>query len=175
VKQQGFSLAELTLALAIGMMVLAIGIPSMSEALRRSRLNGATRQLVSDVRDARARATMRGWEFRVVACAPNAQQNANRYRLIGRSSAAVAWPDVSVAPFQSATQSADIWRNIDRDYTGVTLAPRNGAVEPICTVTFNSQGAATISNSCYDPFELVGSTGDRRSVRVSTSGGIRTQ
>jgi hypothetical protein len=42
-------------------------------------------------------------------------------------------------------------------------------------VTFTSRGSATMSNSCFDPFRIVGHAGDARSIRISASGGVRTE
>ena len=172
--QRGFTLNEVLLAMAIGGLVLAISVPAMTEVLRRTRLNSATRQLVNDVRETRARAVMSGWEYRLVGYADGAVNRSNQYRVIGRSSTEVAWPAENSGNLSTATQIAEPWIDLGIDYADVILTPNNVEVDDRFEITFNSQGAATMTNDCFDPFDVSNTKGDSRQVRVTPGGSVRT-
>jgi prepilin-type N-terminal cleavage/methylation domain-containing protein len=174
-KQAGFSLVELLIVIALGALVLLTALPAFADILRNVRRNGAVRHLVSDIREARGRATMSGWEYRIVGYKDGSGANSNRYRTFGRSSTAVAWPAENVAPFASATQVAEPWVDIDDLYAGIRLEPNNGVAFPRFELTFDSRGAATMTNSCFDPFQVLGQTEGATSIRVSTVGGVRAE
>jgi type IV fimbrial biogenesis protein FimT len=63
---QGFSLFELLIVMAIAGILLTIGVPSMTDFVRNSRLNSATMQIMGDLNMARAEAIKRN--KRVLIC-----------------------------------------------------------------------------------------------------------
>ena len=64
-KKEGFSLLELLIVLAIMAIVSAIAAPNFMNYLAERRLNGAARQVMSDLMSARQKAVSQGHEFRV--------------------------------------------------------------------------------------------------------------
>jgi prepilin-type N-terminal cleavage/methylation domain-containing protein len=174
-RRSGFSLTEVLIVVAVGGLVLLTALPAFANILRGVRHDAAVRQLVSDIREARGRATMSGWEYRIVGYADGGGADANRYRILGRSSGAVAWPDVDDASFASATQRADDWVDVAALYPGNRLEPNNGGSEPLFLLTFDARGAAAMSNDCFDPFQIVGPEDVTTSIRVSPVGGVRAE
>lgn len=65
IKSAGFTLVEHVVVVGIVIVMMAVGLPYFSSMIRGSRLDGAARQLVSDVREARSRATLTGWQYRI--------------------------------------------------------------------------------------------------------------
>jgi type IV fimbrial biogenesis protein FimT len=65
-KQCGFTLVELMITLAIAVILLTIGVPSFSTAIKNNRLTSATNDLVAVLNLARSEAVTRG--LRVTAC-----------------------------------------------------------------------------------------------------------
>jgi hypothetical protein len=92
---------------------LVIGLPYFSSMIKGSRLDGATRRLVGDVREARSRATLTGWQYKILGFKyGGGGANPNQYRIVGRSSTSVAWPSDTAQSFQSATQMAGAWIDV---------------------------------------------------------------
>jgi prepilin-type N-terminal cleavage/methylation domain-containing protein len=175
VRREGFTVTELIVVVAVAGMILMLALPGFASVLRRSRLNGAVRTLVNDVREARAEATTSGWEYRIVGYGDAASTGPNRYRMLGRRSTAVLWPDEDDEPFTSDTQFAGPWVDIGYLYNGIRLEPQNGGVNPEFTLTFDPRGAAVMTNSAFDPFLVANEHGETVSFRVSVAGGITTQ
>jgi type IV fimbrial biogenesis protein FimT len=63
--QNGFTLMELILVVAVMGIVAAIAIPSFMSFLPGMRVNGAARQVMSDLMDARMEAVKQNHEFKV--------------------------------------------------------------------------------------------------------------
>jgi prepilin-type N-terminal cleavage/methylation domain-containing protein len=170
-RQRGYSLAEVVIVVAIGGILLLTALPALSNILRESQLDAAVRQLVGDLRDARMQATMSGWEYRLAGhAAGSADAHRNQYRMLGRSSTGVAWPAISAAPFQSATQLAGEWIDMESRHPGTRLEPGGGAAA--FDLTYNSRGAATASGTTFSPFVISGRADSSKSIRVSVTGGI---
>ena len=72
-RNQGFTLIELMITIAIAAILLMIGIPSFQNAINSSRLNGASNELLNDLMFARTSAISQGQ--RVVVCTSNDQAN----------------------------------------------------------------------------------------------------
>lgn len=60
--QSGFTLIEISIALAIAGLVMAMLVPNMAPAIARARLYSATRDVASALRHARGQAVVRGEE-----------------------------------------------------------------------------------------------------------------
>jgi prepilin-type N-terminal cleavage/methylation domain-containing protein len=167
-RQRGFSMIEVLVAVTIGGLIVLAGVPAMTNLVQRSRLDTATRELLSDVREARSRAITTGWEFSVIGFhATTGGSWRNQYRLIGRRSGAVAWPDTDDAPFSSATQFAGAWVDLTSRHSGVSLQPSATSF----TLTFGPRGTPT-STSGFAPL-VVANDNATRSLTVSTSGAVR--
>lgn len=168
--KKGFSSLELLVTLALVGLLLLIAVPAFSNILRRSRLDGAARQIVSDVRDARSQAIATGWDYRVVGfrfTSGNARRN--QYRVVGRRSSAIAWPADTSPKFQSATQLAREWVDVATLYPGVRLVSPAGRFE----VTFDSRGTAETSE--FNPLLARHPGLQQKSITVSVVGSVRVQ
>ncbi len=172
--RRGFTLVEALIAMVMVAILGGLSIPGFTGFIQRSRLDGATRQIVSDVREARAKATMTGWQYRIYGFNANASSSyKNQYRLQGRSSGTVAWPADATGPFQSATQMATMWINVSTLYPGVRINPQDGTLH--FWVAFNAQGQAFDVDDSFDPLVVTHQNGETRSLSVTFVGGIRIQ
>jgi prepilin-type N-terminal cleavage/methylation domain-containing protein len=165
--KRGFTIVEFMVALVIVALLAAIAVPGFSAVLQRSRLDAATRQIVSDFRESRSRAISTGWEYRVVGWdADDSGSSANRYRVFARRPPA-AWPADDVAPFENGTQLAGQWVNIASRFPGVEMHADSSRF----FVTIDSRGRA--SGTSFNSLELVGHDGVTNSVTVSAVGSVR--
>lgn len=172
--RKGFTAIELLVAVAMAAILIAASMPFFLGTIQRSRLDGAVRQIVSDVRDARSRAITTGWQYRIFGYNAGASSAfRNQYRFMARRSASVGWPADTAAPFQSATQMAGEWININTLYPGVSLNPQDGT--PRFWVAFDARGAAFEIDDSFNPLVVASQAGAARSLRVSVAGSIRVQ
>ena len=174
VRRKGFTVIELLVAVAMAAILIAASMPFFLGTIQRSRFDGAVRQIVSDVREARSRAITTRWQYRIFGYNVGASSAfRNQYRFMARSSATAGWPADTAAPFQSATQMAGQWININTLYPGVRLNPQDGT--PRFWVAFDARGAAFEIDGSFDPLVVAGQTGATKSLRVSVAGSIRVQ
>ncbi len=175
-RRNGFTITELMIVVVLATITVAVALPAMANILRQSRRDAATRQLVADLREARVRATMSGWEYAVVGFAAGADGGReNQYRLVGRRTNTVAWPDDDAGPFRSATQFADRWVDVPAMQPGIRLVPSDADTDSRFALAFNSRGAAAAGSESFGPFLVITSDGVSRSIRVSSIGGISVQ
>jgi type IV fimbrial biogenesis protein FimT len=169
-KQKGFTLLELLCALAVAAIAMAIVMPAFRSIMQRSRRDAAVRQVVLDVREARAQAITTGWEYRIVGYGADEDSSLrNQYRILARRSTAVAWPDESASPFESATQKAEGWKNIATEYPGVNLEAGDERFE----LTFDARG--TSAAGAFNPLTVTGHDGSSKSLTVSLVGAVTVQ
>ncbi len=155
-------------------IVAGLAIPSFLTYTQRSKLDAAVRQIVEDVRQARSRATLEGWQYRIYGFNYGAgSAYKNQYRLMGRSSAGVAWPADTANPFQTATQMAGVWTNVNTTYPGVRINPADGTDH--FWVAFDARGIAFDVDDSFNPLRVTHQTGGTKSVSVTTAGSIRIQ
>ena len=167
--RRGFTLTELVLTVALISITMAIVVPGFATMLQRMRVDGAVRDIVSDVRDARAKAINTGWEYRVVgyrAASPGPFRN--HYRVMARSSPAVTWPADNVDAFESSTQIAERWVEVGSRHPGVSLKFRR----PRFNITFDSRGAAPTAAGSFNPLEIIGEGGQTTTLAVSVVGSV---
>jgi prepilin-type N-terminal cleavage/methylation domain-containing protein len=167
----GLTLVEIVIAIMVIVVLLAIAIPAFYTMLQRSQLDAAVRQFISDAREAQSKASLTGWQYRLIGFDKDST-NAfkNQYRLVGRSSSAVAWPADTSPNFTSATQMAAQWVNVGTVYPGVTLDTSDATNR--FYVSFNAQGAAFEINSF--PVEVSHTSGQKQCIGATAAGSIRT-
>lgn len=173
----GFNLAELVIVVGILIVLTAIGLPFFSIMMQNSRLDAATRQIADDIRQARSKATLTGWNYQIVGFnAGGGSTYMNQYRLLGRISGA-AWPANTGPTFNSptpptgATQMAGPWINFNQLYQGVSLNP--SVATQSFYVSFQSNGAAY--ESMGFPLTITLQSGGSHQVTVSLIGGVTIQ
>ena len=65
-KEKGFTLIELIITISIASIIMVILAPELQKIMTRNRLNGAGRQIVNDLMNARMKATSQNNRFRVI-------------------------------------------------------------------------------------------------------------
>lgn len=66
----GFTLAELTIVVAVVLVVAALSIPNLTRAIDTSRIKGAAQSLAAAYQDARIRATQKDTSYQVLLSPP---------------------------------------------------------------------------------------------------------
>lgn len=168
VEQRGFSLLEALCAIAIGILLLTIFVSIFLGTLERSRVDAAMREVVSDVRELRSQAITKGWQYRVVGYRDGSTGNhPNEYRVFGRRSSAVAWPNEDGPAFETATQMAGSWTNLAEKYPGVTVSSAASRFE----VSFDSRGTAPGASAVT----VTGHDGRTKTLTVSVTGSVKIE
>lgn len=180
----GLTLVEIVMGVVILAVLAGIAIPAFYTMLKRSQLDAGVRQLMSDVREAQSKASLTGWQVRLIGFnSGSADAKKNQYRLVGRSSSAVAWPVATVDSFGSVgtgTQMAGAWTDVNRQFPGVRLNPASAS--PNFYVSFDSRGVAFEWNAgigaCGIPpcwMDIVHDSGAKKQLSVTTAGSVRIQ
>jgi Tfp pilus assembly protein FimT len=171
---KGLTIVEALVVVAILGVMAGAAMPFFSGVIQNSRLDAAARQVVGDVRDARSKATLTGWQYKIVGFnVGGGQTYKNQYRILGRSSAAGAWPADTAGIFESATQMAGPWINVNTLYPGVSLNPSD--TTPRFWVSFDARGVAFEIDASFNPLTVAHQTGATRSLRVTSAGSIRIE
>jgi prepilin-type N-terminal cleavage/methylation domain-containing protein len=170
--QRGFTVLELLLAVGLGAILIAIAVPSFLEIVRKGRHGSAVRRVVSDLREIRSDAISTGWEYRIVGYSTAEDgDRRNQYRIFGRRSSSIDWPDEETAPLRTATQMAGRWISLEDEYPGVDFEGDADRFE----VTFNSRGSAPGASSTFNPLHLTDDKGHDIAVNVAIAGSIRVE
>ena len=174
--KRGLTLVELAIAMMVIVILLAVAIPAFQALLQRSQLDAAVRQIMSDVREVQSRATLTAWQYQLVGYENDSGSPfRNQYRVIGRSSSAVAWPVDTVAAFNfptlppGATQMAGNWVNVNTMFPDVKLDTADATNR--FWVSYDSRGVAFQINSF--PLNISHKSGQKRCLGVTAAGSIR--
>jgi prepilin-type N-terminal cleavage/methylation domain-containing protein len=143
---KGFSLVELFVAIIIAGILLAFSLPSFLGLIQSSNINGATRQVMYEIRAVQNLAVTRGgvfgfhWGGDPLAALPPSQ-----YRIVRDTTGACGFP----APTdpQDGTNVVRTWFDLAGEYQGVTIqSVRDNVGTDLGGVMFNSRGASV--NTC---------------------------
>lgn len=149
---KGVSLVELVAAVAVLALLAGVAMPTFLTMVRRSQVDAATRQILSDVNRARSVAITTGWEYKFFGYNANAPSPfANQYRFLARSTAAVGWPADTAAPFTNATQIAGPWVNLNNEYPGALINPGDIGGQARFWVAFNARGVRIELDNSFNP------------------------
>ncbi len=182
---EGFTAIELLTALAIAAILIGAAMPSFLALIRGSRLNAATRQVISEIRAVQSMAVTRGDIFGfhwggdpLVGMSPSV------YRFETDPSGACDPPPAGVpAPTDTAATNQNVirdWRDLSIEYPGITItAIQDNGGTPLGGLMFNSQGASV--NTCFMgvSFPVTVTVGDgsgaTRTIQVRSAGSARIQ
>lgn len=171
---KGITLPELLVVAAVAVILMGVSMPAFLTMRENARLKGAVMHVVSDVQDARSRAIVTGWQYRLLGFNAGADSAyRNQYRLLARRSSAVPWPEQTTAPFESATQVAGLWVDLVALYHGVRLNPEE--ITASFWITFDGRGVPIEINGSASPLRIAGGQGASRAVLVSPVGSVRVQ
>ena len=170
----GFTLPDVMVACSIMATLSMMAIPVFNSTMSNSKLDGAARQMMSDVREARSRAVTTGWRFRIVANDGNLSGTyRNQYRIEGKSTGAcdnTGWPAETWGVTSSATMWVGPWVDLNTQYPDMTLAPLGGS--GTFSVCFDGKGIATFPAG-LSGVQVTSKSGVSRSVQVSTAGSVQ--
>lgn len=134
----GFTLIEVMIVIAIISILASIAVPNFRNYMIQGRLNGAARQIMSDLMYARMQAVSQNNEFRVIF-----NGNGYQYKILDDNN--------NDGDEDSGEQT--VVKNIQTDYPGVTFNSNNnpifsprGTASSLPTITLtNSGGTKTIT------------------------------
>ena len=149
--QNGFTLMELILVVAVMGIMAAIAIPSFMALLPAMRVNGAARQVMSDLMDARMEAVKQNHQYKIFVL------NDHQYKILDDNDG-----DGIDDGGGETSRTVDIQSN----YSDVTIS-YDGSLP---TITFSAKGTAPD----LDTITLENSSGSK-SVSVSVAGRVKIE
>jgi type II secretory pathway pseudopilin PulG len=170
---------ELVIAFVIAAILVGASMPSFLALTQTSRLNGATRQVVSEIRAAQSLAVTRGGVFGFHwGGDPLVGWATSLYRIEQDATGACGWP----APADTAATNQNViteWRDLSVEYPGVTItAVQDNGGNTIGGPMFSAEGESV--NTCIAvSFPLTITLGDgsgaTRTIQVRNAGSARIQ
>ncbi len=177
----GVTVVELAAALVVGAILVGAAVPILMTAVENARFNAAVRQAASDMRLARAEAVATGWQYRIRGRDRRGGANANQYRVEGRRSGLILWPDETDPPQGTPDVFVGPWTRFAAKYPGIQLDSSTSGADPPFYAGFNRTGRiCTPLTQCFEgvsPLRVAkDSTGQVRQVWISVATGhVRIQ
>ncbi|MFQ5881709.1 MAG: Tfp pilus assembly protein FimT/FimU [Candidatus Methylomirabilales bacterium] len=179
VGRMGFTAIELLVGMAVAAVLIGVAIPSFQTLMQSYRLNGAARQVVSEIRAAQSLAVKRADVFGFHwGGDPDVTNYSNgEYRIERRAGTACTdWPD------QDATMDnlnvITNWFDLSGEFRGVTITSiQDSGGNDLNGVVFNSRGASV--GACGGPpvfpltVTLSNGSGETRSIQVKRTGSVK--
>jgi type IV fimbrial biogenesis protein FimT len=169
IKQQGFTLIELVVTVAMAAIILAMGVPSFQETIRNNQLTSNANEFIAALNLTRSEAVKRG--VRVVLCKSSDQANCT-----GAGGYDQGWV-VFVDADNDATIDApgDIVRVFEGLKTGLTLAVAGAPTNDIDDyVAYLPQGMAQSIGGAFQAGTLVlCKDAKARNIVISSTGRAR--
>ncbi len=175
---KGFTALELLVVMVMAVILVAAGMPSLVGIMQRSRLDGAAREVMSEIREVQSLAVSRGgvWGFHWGGD-PLTGKTISEYRIEKDTTSACGFP-----PPTDTTGNPDVlteWLDLSRDFSGVTISSiqdSNGTA--LGGVMFNSLGASV--NTCTAvtfpvTITVVDGGGATRTIQAQRTGSVRIQ
>lgn len=178
---QGVTAIELLVVMVLVAILVGSGLPVLMTSVESARFNAAVRQVAGDVRLARSKAVTTRWEYRIRGRDRRGGANANRYRVEGRRTPAIAWPAEAATLQQTADLFVGRWISLTATYPGIQLDNSGIGSDPPLYAGFDaSGGVCTPLTQCFDgvsPLRITkDSTGQMRQIWISpATGNVRIQ
>lgn len=178
-KQAGFTLIEILLVVVVAVTLIGVAIPVFSRVMQTYRLNGAARQVVSEMRRVQSLAVTRGgvFGFHWGGDPVPTGRSDSEYRIERDATGACGFP-----PPTDTTGNPDViteWTDLARDFTGVTISSfQDNSATDLGGVMFDSQGAAlnTCTAVAFPLTVTVADTeGETRTIEIRSAGSVRIQ
>ena len=183
-KKSGFTLIELMMTIAIGAIVLTLGVPGFTSAIRSNRMTTNANELVASLNLARSEAIKRGLQVTIERKGATKQVWENGWDIFVDINGDGNFDDLNSTPCETNAGGALTEDCLLRTYyplsNGYTL--RTGA-NYACWIAFTSDGSSRGSgSSCTgglpnDTFRLCdesASTTNSRSIATIATGRVRT-
>ncbi|HYB75267.1 MAG TPA: prepilin-type N-terminal cleavage/methylation domain-containing protein [Candidatus Sulfotelmatobacter sp.] len=158
----GFTLVELLVVVGVLAILSAFGLPALLGAVARSRVDSATGELVSALRQAQGQAPAQGGYFRVHLGTDPAVGQPNSFRIERDLGNGTTWP----APTDTIQANGGVvtnWVDLSQRYGPLTLsAPVDSAGRTLIAITYNNRGAFV---------DRTGPVNPPATITVSSSGG----
>ncbi len=185
---KGVTLLEALVALVIAGILVGLGIPSLLPLIRSSKINGATRQVMYEIRAVQNLAVTRGTIFGFHWGAdPLVGMADSVYRIERDPSGACApapngWPapgDTTATVYPDGVQRViREWFDLAGEYQGVTMpSVKDNGGTALGGVMFNSRGASV--NNCASPAPifpvwvcLSDAAGTMRAIQIQRAGRV---
>ncbi|MCH7897481.1 MAG: prepilin-type N-terminal cleavage/methylation domain-containing protein [candidate division NC10 bacterium] len=174
---RGVTLIEIFVAILIVGVLAGLGIPSLLPLIRSSTIDGATRQVMYEIRAAQNLAVTRGDDFGFHwGGDPLVGMATSVYRMETDPTGACGWP----APTDTAATNPNVirdWFDLSGEYQGITIQSVQDATSTdIGGVMFNSRGASM--NSCVAvtfplTITIADTSGVTRTIEVQRAGRVR--
>ncbi len=174
---KGVTLLELLVAIVIAGILVGLGIPSLLPLIRSSKIDGATRQVMYEIRAVQNLAVTRGGDFGFHwggDPTPTGRLN-SEYRIETDPTGACGWP----APADTAATNPNVirdWFDLSGEYQGITIqSVQDASSTVIGGVMFNSRGASV--NTCVGvtfplTITIVDDSGASRTIQVQRAGRV---
>ena len=150
-KKAGFTLIELMIVIAIMAILAGIAAPNFQTYMAQRRLNGAARQVMTDLMAARMKAVSMNQKVKVS---------------FGSNHTYQIWNDADGNGTVADNEGDDVERGIHPDYHDVTFS---ASANPI----FNPRGTASFSPSSFGATITLGSSSGSKDVEVYLTGRIK--
>lgn len=174
----GFTLLEMLVAISIAVILLAVGLPSLLNVIAGSRLDGATRHVMYEIRAVQNLAVTRGNDFGFHWGAdPFVGLAQTVYRVeTNPAGTCPGWP----APADTTATNPNVirdWFDLSVEYPGVVIQSitDNGGT-PLGGIMFNSRGASV--NMCIPvtfplSITIADTSGATRTIQIERAGRVR--
>ncbi|MFQ5803131.1 MAG: Tfp pilus assembly protein FimT/FimU [Candidatus Methylomirabilales bacterium] len=176
---KGVTLIEVFVAIVIAGILVGLGIPSLLPLIRSSKIDGATRQVMYEIRAVQNLAVTRGTIFGFHWGAdPLVGMADSVYRIESNQTGnCVDWP----LPADTMATNADVirdWFDLAGEYQGVTMpSVKDNVGTALGGVMFNSRGASV--NNCAIPAPtfpvwvcLSDAAGTLRAIQIQRAGRV---
>ena len=178
-RQQGFSVVELAVVLAVTAIMAMIAVMSFQTTTQSFKLNGAALQIAADVRYARSLSVDNSGIYGVHwGGDPNeiSPPGPSFYRLEKNTGTGCSWPAVADTADSNANVITD-WSDLSTEFPGITIV---SIVDSISTVhggaAFNSWGAS--NNPCAGvaypvTITVTNASGVTKTIEVRSAGSVK--